>query len=291
MLRKEWSLIANSILVQLSVGLVLFFAIYRTFMAGNLDFDANRRLAVFAMFFAGPVVIAGMLISLFHLGNPLRAPSAIKNIRSSWLSREVVLTSAYCALWLVTFLVESGDGNSTFLSWITALVGVVAVLSMANIYYATGRPGWTDLNTFTSFFGSVVIFGVVSSFLIFLSSGSVEPLVTKILNMLGYLFIAILFLRFVQQWPLFSRLKQDKGRHISNMVSASSENEANIKQYKSLTMLGLGCSGLGVLFAMLVLITANSEPWAALIPIAALLVIAGEVLGRSGFYALGLSDR
>jgi anaerobic dimethyl sulfoxide reductase subunit C (anchor subunit) len=291
MLRKEWSLIANSLLVQFSVGLFLFFALITTFPGNDLDVVTIKRLSTPALIFAGPIVLAGMIISLFHLGNPQRAPRAAKNIMSSWLSREVIVTSTFLACWLGTALLETiGGSSSTLLLWLTVLFGILSVLSMANIYYSTGRAGWAASTTFTSFFGSVVIFGVISSLLSVYFAGAIETEAMGWLNIVVYLVSATLLLRLIHQWPLFSRLEQEEGRNMSQIVSVATANKTFVKKYKFLTILGLVCSGLGVLLLLIVLKTWGMESGAPFILIGALITIAGEILGRSGFYCLGLSN-
>lgn len=60
------------------------------------------------------MVLAGLGVSITHLGRPKVCFYAIRNLRCSWLSREIAATGAFAEVWAVMVLVcaQSGALNS-----------------------------------------------------------------------------------------------------------------------------------------------------------------------------------
>lgn len=54
------------------------------------------------------MVTAGMLASIAHLARPLRAPRSLAHLGSSWLSREILVVSAFWALAVLWLVCELG---------------------------------------------------------------------------------------------------------------------------------------------------------------------------------------
>ena len=58
------------------------------------------------------MVTAGMLASIAHLARPLRAPRSLAHLGSSWLSREILVVSAFWALAVLWLLCELGGAGA-----------------------------------------------------------------------------------------------------------------------------------------------------------------------------------
>ncbi|MFH0976803.1 MAG: DmsC/YnfH family molybdoenzyme membrane anchor subunit [Spirochaetota bacterium] len=291
MLRKEWSLIVNSLLVQFAVGIFIFLAVYRVILSSSVGSGAAMRITGTGMAIAGPIVVLGMIASFFHLGNPFRAYRIVKNVTSSWLSREVVFTGAFVVLWFIYYLMEINFINNNVLIWLTAIMGILTVFSMAGIYYSTGKQGWGSMITYSSFFGSIIIFGSIGSITAIISSIESTPSMTSMLNATAILIIAVILLRLVHQFILFSKLKsEDKGRSVDSLVSGSSFSGPFILMYKTFTRWGLIFSLAGAFLIFFALMTGKIESDSLLIISSVILLLTGEVLGRSGFYSLGMPE-
>lgn len=85
--------------------------------------------------FAGAGV-AALGISALHLGRPLRAWRGLRNLRSSWISREALLSAAFLAGATVLSAVPGATGP---LHWATAAVGLAALLAMDLVYRVPGQ--------------------------------------------------------------------------------------------------------------------------------------------------------
>lgn len=103
------------------------------------------------------MVTAGMLASIAHLARPLRAPRSLAHLGGSWLSREILVVSAFWALavlWLVCELGGAGAfggaaGAAARGFHIAAVVvGVVLLWVIAKAYRVHGQPAWDGSDTF-----------------------------------------------------------------------------------------------------------------------------------------------
>lgn len=125
------------------------------------------------------MVTAGMLASIAHLARPLRAPRSLAHLGSSWLSREILVVSAFWALavlWLVCELggagafggaagaaaVSSASGAAgvavaAAFPWVAAargfhvaavVIGAVLLWVIARAYRVHGQPAWDGSDTF-----------------------------------------------------------------------------------------------------------------------------------------------
>ena len=101
---------------------------------------------------AAASAFAGLVGALFHLGRPAAAWKAMRNLRTSWLSREVAALSLYALLAAVAVLVPA-------LAWPAALAGVAGVFASARLYLVPGRPAWDSRLTIARFFATAAVLG------------------------------------------------------------------------------------------------------------------------------------
>jgi anaerobic dimethyl sulfoxide reductase subunit C (anchor subunit) len=160
---KEWSLIIFTIVMQMAIGSfvmlggVHFFATRRNGMA-EADRMADRSLLAI-----GPLVVLALLVTVFHLGNPLNAPRAISNFGSSWLSREIILAGTFSVLGAVFAFMQwrkLGSMNvRRVVGLVVALVGLVLVYAMAMIYQLPTVPAWNSPATVVTFYITTFLLG------------------------------------------------------------------------------------------------------------------------------------
>ena len=206
MLRKELSLIINSLLVQCAAGIFIASALIRIIQAvpGKGDYASAAGMMV-----TGPVIMLSMAVSLFHLGNPFRAYRAVTNMWSSWLSREIFFTGAFLALWFVYLYIYLKGTNGNIVISLTAIAGVAAVISMAGIYYSTGKTGWCSINTYTGFLLSIVVFGCVTTSVLLTMYCKDIPVAASFINTAGIILAIVVIFKMVQFIILMPELKDD----------------------------------------------------------------------------------
>lgn len=95
-----------------------------------------------------------LLGALFHLGRPAVAYKALRNLRRSWLSREVAALSAYAALAALAVPAAAVAG-------LAALVGIGGIYASARLYIVSGRPAWDSPLTIVRFFATAAALGPV----------------------------------------------------------------------------------------------------------------------------------
>ncbi len=132
----HWPLVWLTLLSQLALG------------ASATASSLGERLLAAAL--AG----AGMVGAIFHLGRPIVAWKALRNLRRSWLSREVAFLSAYAVLAGMAIIVPA-------LAVPAAVTGAAGVYASARLYVVPGRPAWNSRLTIVRFFATAMALGPV----------------------------------------------------------------------------------------------------------------------------------
>lgn len=121
---------------------------------------ASRRFA----WLCGTVAL---LASVFHLGRPLRAYRAVRGVRHSWLSREIVAfgvfavcSTAYAMGPIPGFAVASPVLRDAILA-----SGLTGVMCSVLIYHRTRRALWRWPRTAWRFVGTAVVLGAAAHLL------------------------------------------------------------------------------------------------------------------------------
>jgi len=122
----HWPLIWMTLLTQAAVGASL--------TAG----DGAGRLT------AALLAAVALAVSLLHLGRPLYAWKALRNLRRSWLSREVALFGGYGVLAALAVGVPAAAPVAT-------LAGLAGVYASGRLYMVPGRPAWCSPLTLARF--------------------------------------------------------------------------------------------------------------------------------------------
>jgi len=150
---REWPLVFFTLLFQAAAGAAAWAWASATF--AGIDPDGLRpALTIFV-----PAVLAAV-ISLFHLGRPVRAPRSIVNVGRSWLSREIMFLLIFEASAAGLVIAEAaGLDAGLILRPIAALSGLACVFVMSKIYMLPAVPDWNTWRTPAAFFSSVFVLG------------------------------------------------------------------------------------------------------------------------------------
>ncbi|WP_044469520.1 DmsC/YnfH family molybdoenzyme membrane anchor subunit [Mannheimia massilioguelmaensis] len=155
----ELPLIIFTVLAQSVVGAWLIF----TFVLYRNNSEKSQNYLYKAMFVLLALLGVGFIASVLHLGSPLRAFNSLNRVGSSMLSNEIASGAVFFAMaglyWLVTILGKMPPAlNKTWLI-LTALLGLVFMYMMNNLYHISTVPTWNSTITSWLFYLTVVIGG------------------------------------------------------------------------------------------------------------------------------------
>ena len=163
---REWALPVYTILMQLAVGAMLCLWLIRAMAVrqyGRFVTDRIVRIPATAVFLT---IIAAIIGSHFHLSRPYFSLLAALNLRSSWLSREIVLTiTFFLAISGLSYLQWFTQGYSrlrTVLGWLGIAAGSFSVYSMSKIYLLPTHSSWNSPLTVVAFLLTALILGVTA---------------------------------------------------------------------------------------------------------------------------------
>lgn len=154
--QSEYPLIAFTTLEPAALGVALC-ALIGAFFAQD-----SMVLAMCAWVFSS----VGMVASVVHLAKPLRAPRSLSNLKSSWLSREIVAVAVFWALlslwvaacWLdIAWLAIAADAAA-----VAAGAALMFVISRA--YKVSTRPAWCGPEGTAELFATALGVGSAVSF-------------------------------------------------------------------------------------------------------------------------------
>ncbi len=121
------SVIIFTTLSGLGFGLLFWLGLGLTAVTGWTAF------AFFAIAFG--LAVGGLVASTFHLGHPERALKAFTQWRTSWLSREAVVSvAALCLMGLYALGAVFFSASWTLLGWLGALAALGVVFTTSMIY-------------------------------------------------------------------------------------------------------------------------------------------------------------
>jgi DMSO reductase anchor subunit/ferredoxin len=130
----HWPLVWLTLLTQSAVGASL-----------TASGTGERAIAAVA-------ALGALGASLLHLGRPVHAWKALRNLRRSWLSREVALFGAYGG-------VAAGAVLLPGLAPVAVVAGLAGVYASGRLYVVPGRPAWHTPLTIVRFFATCVAIG------------------------------------------------------------------------------------------------------------------------------------
>ena len=142
--KPHYSLVAVTVLTQLSVG---------GFAGAWLMslFDSPEGLGTAALLSLA-LGLASLAAAPLHLGRPAYAPLAVRNFRTSWLSREILGLSSFgltASIYAAMLLWEAP--GAPVVGGLASLIGLFGLYAGARIYLVPGRPAWNSRQTIVDF--------------------------------------------------------------------------------------------------------------------------------------------
>ncbi|BAS26233.1 dimethyl sulfoxide reductase anchor subunit family protein [Limnochorda pilosa] len=276
---REWALVLFTVLMQACVGAFLFMVWFDQ----RTNDAAARRTYQRVHSVLIPVAVVALIASLGHLGRPLQALSSLGNLGSSWLSREIFFTGGFAGLLVLAAFLKSG-GARRIISWLAALSGVAAVISMAMIYDSSILPAWQGFGTFVAFGGTALFLGAVLAAALLTGLGQTYQDRLRDLRDLAWVAVAVALVELVAV-PL----------QMAGLAGgdAAAQTTAGLLAgpYASLLVLRWVLAIFGGVVGLLLVLwrLATQQIPAGLLYVAGSAILAGELVGRYLFYATAVS--
>lgn len=274
---SELPLVFMTVLTQISLG--GFLALFLGDIMSLFGFESpNWIMALLVML---PAAL-GLPLSALHLGRPFLALTAMKNIKTSWLSREALALGVFTLLMnivVVLYMLEISQGIRLLAEFLTLTCGVFGIYAQAMIYRIKARPAWNRTTTNMKFFG-VAYIGLFLLAFVTTVLGMVEvasPLIT--LAMLGAL--SQLFFTYEDLRTLKSETKNEY--QLKRTARLYDENFKNIKLFRFVSIVLGGV--IMPLFVILLLSSATFATASIVMFISLALMVASELSDRFLFYA------
>ena len=189
------------VLSQVAIGMVCV-----DFVLGRLPFlpEANPTSSALVIALATLLGLSGLGSSMLHLGRPRWAFRAVLGLRTSWMSREIVVLGGFAGLLLVScglglidwavaedWLGPDWRGASVFrfpVLSMTAACGLLGLYCSTKIYSVTGRPLWRFDRTATRFSLTAIWAGIGAAGIglsVGAESAAISPGLAQVVLMLG----------------------------------------------------------------------------------------------------------
>ena len=165
MFLREWPLAVFTVLGQTAAGVFIAAVLPLYLFPGRHGETATRNTRLLLLIVVTVVLAAAAAVSFFHLGRPFRAVNALNNIRSSWLSREILSELVFLAgLGILAGLELLGYGEAPAaraVAGVAAAAGILFLFSMIRLYMLPTVPAWKGLYTPLSFVLTAALTGTL----------------------------------------------------------------------------------------------------------------------------------
>jgi anaerobic dimethyl sulfoxide reductase subunit C (anchor subunit) len=295
---NEWPLVLFTLAIQAGAGLLLTGEIVDVFFSRRFGFPIFHHFRRRIRATVCSLTLSGLLLSFFHLGSPWAAVHSLGNLRTSWLSREILTALIFTAFVLFIFLFVLVSGAYRRIQRLAALAGAISglvlIASMSNIYMLPAVPIWDHFSTIVSFFSASLLSGIlITSVLLMFGSRSLEDITSEpkgpaewIKKAVGSLAGGALFLLLLETgltWLFVLRAESAPGW---SLIWPGPAIGGILLPLRCLTALG----GILLLSALIFKLrrrdsVGSVSPW--LLTAAALIILLSEIFARFYFYALG----
>ncbi|MDW7760642.1 MAG: DmsC/YnfH family molybdoenzyme membrane anchor subunit [Acidobacteriota bacterium] len=167
MLLREWPLAVFTVLGQTAAGVFLVAVLPLYLFPGRSGETATRNTRLLLLIVVAAVLAAAAAVSFFHLGRPFRAVNALNNIRSSWLSREILSELVFLGgLGILAGLELRGYGGAPAaraVAGFAAVAGTLFLFSMIRLYMLPTVPAWNSPYTPLSFVLTAALTGTLAA--------------------------------------------------------------------------------------------------------------------------------
>jgi len=271
---SELPLVFMTVLTQMSLG-AFGALVLGDFLSLVGFFEPNWVLALLVMI---PAAV-GLPLSALHLGRPFKALSAMKNIKTSWLSREALalgVFTGFMSINVALFYFNIPVGIRISFELIALTIGIYGIHSQAMIYRIPARPSWDKSSTNKKFFSTAYTGLLLVSLYLALSNqtSSMIPLLSTVMM------VGVIHTFFTLDG--YNQLKLSEQRELKQTVRLYNDKFSLIFTMRKSSLIA-GALVLPLLSTLFI----NSEPSiliGIILGIAFLMTFISEIMDRFLFY-------
>lgn len=194
----ELPLVIFTVFSQWAVGIIIALVLLEWFKPKFMETIGKQALNK-SVFIALGISVIGAIASMFHLNNPFKSYASLIGTGHSWLSREIIAVILFNILLIaLTYLwwkKVDQDGMRRTVGTLTALMGILLVISSATVYFSMQlHPTWNNWTTFANFLLTGFLLGAltVSYFALKAKQEEADTNVMKLLGVYLAIIIALL---------------------------------------------------------------------------------------------------
>jgi len=277
----ELPLVFMTVLTQVSVGgfLALFLGTLLHFFGFKLS-APNFWLAL-AVFIPAAL---GLPLSALHLGRPIMALTAMKNIKTSWLSREAAALGAYAGgATLVAGLYFMGVSGLIMIALqaVVLAIGLVGIYSQAKIYRIKARPSWDRNSTDKKFFGVGYVGFLLTAFVMLLQGADRSVMAILALTLLFGAYQMFV----IYEESTFYKYLDKEHKNYYQLSRTKRLLEEHFGKLKQIRLVSLAVFALGMPLLAIIMTASGALGWASVIlGISLLGALGSELVGRYLFF-------
>lgn len=273
----EWPLMFFTVIGQSVAG--AFIIMGCAILSGKLSAEMNRKVH-YSMFGLWVLMGIGFLLSMMHMGTPLRAFNSLLRLGHSSLSNEIASGSIFFALGGIYWLLAVFNKMPAALGklWV-ALVMVLAALfitAISRVYQIDTVPTWHNGYTTFNFVLTAFIGGPILAALLMRIAGFNLNCVSA-LPLLSVIAIVISAI-----------VATSQGFELGSIQTSVQKAVDLVPNYGTLMGIKLVALVLGLSCWIAPLLRKNN-PSVALLALGFILVFVGEFIGRGVFYGLHMT--
>lgn len=266
----ELPLVFFTVLAQSAVGAWLVF----TFVLFGTNNEKSRVYIHKAMFVILAFLGLGFIASVMHLGSPMRAFNSLNRVGESMMSNEIASGAIFFALagfyWLIAVIGKMPSALGNLWRILTALVGLVFMYMMNQVYHIASVPTWNTSLTSWSFYLTVALGGLALSYALLIPNKQREYQLTYAPSLFA---VALLLAAVVSVYQGFS---------LQSIHSSIQNAAALVPDYAVMTAIRLCLLGI----AAFLLFRAKNV---GVLGCAVILTLVAEGIGRVLFYGLHMT--
>ncbi|WP_124055422.1 dimethyl sulfoxide reductase anchor subunit family protein [Arcanobacterium ihumii] len=163
----ELPMILFTVIAQMCVGAFIILGIMQLRLASKHNTTTVERLTLPVLYVLGPIMIAGLAVSMLHMNDPFHVLNVLRHFNSSWLTREILFGTGFAGLGFVFAITQWFNLGSqklrTIIAILAALVGTGLIICMGMIYMSLKAvPAWNTPIVMIHFFATAIILGALA---------------------------------------------------------------------------------------------------------------------------------